>query len=152
MKLSECLSQKAVVTQVVATDKREILAGLVALIELTDGVMDSASLLEEVETREKLGSTGIGKGVAIPHVHLDNISQMHVAMMTTSEGVDFDAIDSDPCRIFIMVVAPDSSRQTYLQLLAEVSRLFRHEEVRDSVLAAGAPDELLDVLREAESS
>lgn len=152
MKLSECLTEKAMAMQVVATDKREILAGLVALIEQTDGVMDSAGLLEEVQVREKLGSTGIGKGVAIPHVHLADVSKLHVAMMTTSEGVDFDAIDGDPCRIFIMVVAPDSSRQIYLRLLAEVSRLFRHDEVRDSVLAAGAPGELLDVLREAESA
>jgi PTS system nitrogen regulatory IIA component len=139
------------VVQTSVGDKREILAGLVALIEQTDGVMDSASLLDEVEQREELGSTGIGKGVAIPHVHLKNVSELHVAMMTSAGGVDFGAIDDEPCRIFIMVVAPDSSREAYLQLLAEVSRLFREDTVRDGVLAAGTPSELLEVLRNAET-
>ncbi|MHC4713783.1 MAG: PTS sugar transporter subunit IIA [Planctomycetota bacterium] len=151
MKLSECLIEKAMVVQTSVGDKREILAGLVALIEQTDGVMDSASLLDEVEQREELGSTGIGKGVAIPHVHLKNVSELHVAMMTSAGGVDFGAIDDEPCRIFIMVVAPDSSREAYLQLLAEVSRLFREDTVRDGVLAAGTPSELLEVLRNAET-
>ncbi len=142
--------EKAMAVQVAVSDKREILAGLVALIEQTDGVMDSASLLAEMEKREELGSTGIGKGVAIPHVHLKNVSELHVAMMTASSGVDFGAIDDEPCRIFIMVVAPDSGRESYLQLLAEVSRLFRDDSVRDAALAAGSSTELIETLKKAE--
>ena len=142
--------EKATAVQVTAVDKREILAGLIALIEQTNGIMDTASLLAEVMRREELGSTGIGKGVAIPHVHLENVNELHVAMMTSTSGVDFGAIDDEPCRIFIMVVAPDSKRETYLQLLAEVSRLFRHDEVREAALESQTPAELLDVLRKSE--
>jgi PTS system nitrogen regulatory IIA component len=138
------------ITQAAAGDKREILSGLIALVEMTNGVMDAASLLAEFVEREELGSTGIGKGVAIPHVHLENVTELHVAMMTTSSGVDYDAIDDEPCRIFIMVVAPDSEREVYLQLLAAVSRLFREDDVRDAVLAAGSSAELLEILTRAE--
>lgn len=152
MKLSECLMEKAVVVQVSAGDKSEIFAGLVNLIEQTNGIMDTNSLLNEVAQREKLGSTGIGKGVAIPHVHLEEITEMHVAMMTTSRGVDYGAIDDEPCRIFIMVAAPDRDREAYLHLLAEVSRLFRHDHVRDAVLKAATALDLIEVLREAESA
>lgn len=152
MKLSECLTENAVVVQMSARDKREILAGLVNLIEQTDGLMDTKSLLDEIMQREELGSTGIGKGVAIPHVHLEEIAEMHVAMMTTARGVDYGAIDDQPCRIFIMVAAPDRDRENYLHLLAEVSRLFRHDEVRESVLKAETPAALLEALRSAEGA
>ncbi len=151
MKLSECLTESALAVGVSASDKREILSTLVDLLEESDAGVDPGSLLSEVHKREKLGSTGIGKGVAIPHVHLDEITQMHVAMITTSEGIDYDAIDDEPCRIFIIVVAPDQDRETYLHLLAQVSRLFRHDEVRREVLKAETAEELLEALRRGEA-
>ncbi|MCD6405590.1 MAG: PTS sugar transporter subunit IIA [Planctomycetes bacterium] len=151
MKLSESLAENAVEVQTRASTKQEALAQLVALVERTDGFADADSLLAEISEREELGSTGIGKSVAIPHVHLENVHEMHVAMMTSSSGIDFDAIDDEPCRIFIMVVAPDSDREQYLTLLAEISRLFRNEDVRSEVLAAQSVPELIEVLRKSET-
>lgn len=151
MKLSESLAENAVEVQARVTTKQEVLRQLVTLIERTDGFADAESLLAEISEREELGSTGIGKSVAIPHVHLENVHEMHVAMMTTSSGVDFDAIDDEPCRIFIMVVAPDSDREQYLTLLAEISRLFRNDDVRKEVLAAQSVPELMEVLLKSES-
>ena len=151
MKLSECLIPEAVEAQVSASDKNACLERLVDLLEHTDGFMDRDKLVKEIKEREALGSTGIGKGVAIPHIHIDGVDRLHVSMMTTGSGVDFDAIDDEPCRIFIMVVAPDSQREMYLQLLSEVSRLFREDDVRESVLSAGDTSGLIGAIENAES-
>lgn len=150
VKLSECLLEEAMEVQSTLRAKSQVFSALVGLVEMTDGGLDAASLLAEIEEREALGSTGIGKGVAIPHVHLESVKEMHVAMMTTSSGVDYGAIDDEPCRIFIMVVAPDADRDQYLTLLSEISRLFRHDDVREAVLAAGSAPELIELLQESE--
>ncbi len=151
MKLSECLVEAAVEVQSALSGKDEVLAQMIELMEKTDGFMDRETLLSEITEREALGSTGIGRGVAIPHVHLESVDKLHVAMMTTGAGVDYGAIDDEPCRIFIMVVAPDSDREGYLKLLAEVSRLFNRDEVRDAVVGASSPAELLEILADSEN-
>jgi mannitol/fructose-specific phosphotransferase system IIA component (Ntr-type) len=72
-------------------------------------------------------------------------------MMTVPAGIDFDAIDGNPCRIFLIVVGPDEDREGYLKLLSQVSRLFKQESVRKAVVAAKAPSDLLKTLKAAEA-
>lgn len=152
MKLSDYLNEQTVEVQSTISSARAVLERLVTLVEAPCVFMDPARLLEEISEREKLGSTGIGEGVAIPHVHLEHVDAMHVAMLTAEEGIDFAAIDDKPCRIFIIVVAPDDDREGYLRLLSEVSRLLRRESARESLLGAKSAVEFLAALREAENS
>jgi PTS system fructose-specific IIC component len=152
VKLSECLNEKNVEVQAAVANREQVFERLVGLVEAQGRFMDPKDLLSEVLERENLGSTGIGEGVAIPHVHKAGIDSIHVAMMTAKSGVDFDAIDDKPCRIFLMVAAPDSDRQGYLRLLSEVSRLLRRESVRNSILTASTAQALLNTIRESEQA
>jgi len=151
VKLINCLNEKTVEVRSTLKERGPILSRLVALVLATAGFMDPDALLGEIEAREKLGSTGIGQGVAIPHVHLKGIEGLHVAMMTVPGGVDFGAMDDMPCNIFIIVVGPDEDREGYLKLLAEVSRLLSKEKTRGTLLAAKTPAELLATIRDAEA-
>ena len=150
MKLTDYLSEKNVEANASLSSSATVLARLVKLVETPGEFMDSKMLLAEIKEREKLGSTGIGEGVAIPHVHLKSVSDTHVALMTTKGGVDFGAIDDKQCRIFIMVVAPDADREGYLRILSAVSGLMRREDVREGILSAKNAAELLKALRKAE--
>lgn len=151
MKLSECLTEKTVEVGSKLNDRKAILSRLVEVVLASGAFMASGALLSEIEAREKLGSTGIGEGVAIPHVHLKGVKGLNVAMMTVPAGIDFDAIDGNPCRIFLIVVGPDEDREGYLKLLSQVSRLFKQESVRKAVVAAKAPSDLLKTLKAAEA-
>lgn len=150
MKLTEYLSEKNVEANVALSSSSTVLARLVKLIQAPGEFMDSKTLLSEIKEREKLGSTGIGEGVAIPHVHLQSIAETHVALLTTKIGIDFGAIDDKSCRIFIIVVAPGSDREGYLRILSAVSGLMRRENVRESILAARNSAELLKAIQQAE--
>jgi len=152
VKLHECLSEKTIEVRSGLKDRDAVLSKLTGLLLAPSHFMDAETLLAEMQAREKLGSTGIGEGVAIPHVHLKGIRGLNVAMMTLENAIDFGAIDDQPCFIFIMVVGPDDDRDAYLKLLSEVSRMLHHESARKSVLAAATPAELLKVLRESDVS
>ena len=151
MKLTDCLTEKTVDVYSAQTDRKLVLSRLVDLVLAGGAFMAVPVLLSEIEAREKLGSTGIGEGVAIPHVHLKGVKGLNVAMMTVPHGIDFDAIDGLPCSVFIIVVGPDEDREGYLKLLSEVSRIFRQAPVRKAVLAAKAPAEVLKIIRAAEA-
>jgi len=150
VKLSDYLTEKTVEAQSSISGSSRILERLVDLVEAPKAFMDSATLLAEIKQREKLGSTGIGEGVAIPHVHLKDVHEMRVAMLTTKSPVEFGAVDEKPCGIFIMVVAPDDDRDAYLNLLSAVSGLMRREHVRKALSSAASSGDILKVLREAE--
>lgn len=151
MKLHECLTERTVEVGSKTREKDAVLARLVDLLLGGAKVMEREALLKEIVAREKLGSTGIGETVAIPHVHVKGLKALSVAMMTVPAGVEFDAIDDLPCKIFIIVVGPDEDREGYLKLLSQVSRVLHVEKTRGALLAAKTPAEFLKTLREVEA-
>ncbi len=152
MKLIDCLTEKTVEVGSSLKDRSAVLSRLVDLLLAGGKIMDRSLLLKEIEDREKLGSTGIGESVAIPHIHVKGIKGLHVAMMTVPKGIDFDAIDDLPCTIFIIVVGPDEDRDAYLKLLSEVARILHREPARTALLAAKTPADFLKRLGDVESA
>ena len=152
MKLSDYLTGVTVEAQMAVSGSSRVIDVLVKLVQKPGQFMDSNALVAVIKQREKLGSTGIGEGVAIPHVHLKEVKEMHVAMITTKSPVDFGAVDEKPCSIFIIVVAPEANRDMYLNLLSAVSGLMRRDHVRKGIMEASTPDAMLKVLREAEKT
>lgn len=126
-----------------------------ALKELTDriarghGVRDPELLLEMLKRRESLGSTGIGKGVAIPHGRSLAISELRVLFAVSKRGIDFDAIDDEPVHIFFLIVAPPQDKHNeYLPLLGKIAELVKEKKVRDRLLEVQAYEELREILEE----
>lgn len=117
------------------------------LRESAEITCDARDIQKKVLERERSGSTGVGDGVAIPHARLDEITFPVGAFLRLSgEGVDFDAVDNNPCNLIFMILAPESSRADHLRALAQVSRAFRQKSVRDQLLKANSEQELINIL------
>lgn len=136
MKLGDYLTPARVLADLEAQSKAEVLAELVAPLE-ADGV-DTARAREALMEREQLGTTGIGDGVAIPHGKIERLSDIILVVGRSRDGVDFEALDFKPCRIFFLVLAPEQAAGMHLRVLAHISRLLRDEAFRAAFL--NAPD------------
>ncbi len=136
MRISEFLSPPAVVSDLKARDKQEVLRELSAALSRAHPTLKAERLVEVLREREKLGSTGIGEGVAIPHGKLPGLGQLVAAFGVSRQGVDFEAIDGKPTHLFFALVAPENSAGVHLKALARISRLFKNPRFRASILEA----------------
>ncbi len=136
MRISEFLSPEAVIADLRAKDKQEVLRELSAALARAHPSLKEERLVEVLREREKLGSTGIGEGVAIPHGKLAGMTQLLAAFGVSRGGVDFEAIDGRPTHLFFALVAPENSAGVHLKALARISRLFKNARFRASILEA----------------
>lgn len=146
MNLRKNLSPQTIRVGLQGSTKNQIIEELLDLIVATGKVRDRDTALSDLMAREQKMSTGMEHGVAIPHAKTDVVDGLLVALGTHSEGVDFDSLDGTPARIFIMTLSPKNRSGPHIQFLAEISRILRSESVREMMLAAGSPDELLRIL------
>ena len=149
MKLSEYIAEDRIILDADVKSAEDVLKQLCNVMEHSGTVCAAQDLFRKVQQREELGSTGIGEGVAVPHIHTE-ANAMSVAVLITRDSLDFDAIDGKPCRLFFMVVSPDERRAEYLQLMATVSTLIHHSELRERLLEAHNPAEVMQAIAEAE--
>ena len=128
MNIINMLSDRSFLVNFDASSKKNVLDELTKLAEKNFKI-DSQNLLESLIKREKLGSTGVGNGIAIPHANCPNIDKPKVFVAILSNSLDFNANDDQPVDIIFLLLAPDNSSSEHLQALALVSRLLRNKEV-----------------------
>ena len=136
MRIAEFLSPQAVVANLTARSKQDVLRELSHALARAHPELPEARIVEVLREREKLGSTGIGEGVAIPHGKLAGMTQLLATFGVSREGVDFDAIDGKPTHLFFTLVAPENSAGVHLKALARISRLFKNPRFRAAILEA----------------
>lgn len=136
MRLGDFLRKDFVLEDLKASGKPEVLAELVAPVAKAFGDVDPEKALKVLLDRENLGTTGIGDQVAIPHGKMDTLREIVIVAGRSKSGVDFEALDHKPCRIFFLVLAPEHVAGMHLRLLAQISRLLSDEGFRSSFLAA----------------
>jgi PTS system nitrogen regulatory IIA component len=151
MKVTEILSPEMVLPDLKGTSKdqvlRELAQGLAA--KLPDiNFEELASVLSE---RERLGSTAIGDGIAIPHGKMRGVTKIIGAFGRHRGGVDFDSLDGNPTHIFFVLVAPEDSASLHLKALARVSRLLKDDEFRKRLINAADAAEIYKLIREEDS-
>lgn len=151
MMLSELLVPAAISTRLRAATKREAIAELVGLLEDGHGVESRGEILDRVMRREAMMSTGIGNGVAIPHGKARSVDRMLAACAVTPAGIEFESVDGEPARLFILLVSPENVGAIHVRVLANISRLLKEESVRQEIIDSNSPAELLTALRAAES-
>ena len=110
--------------------------------------MDPDLVMEVVMAREKLGSTGIGHGVAIPHGRMPALGHPIVALARHRRGVDFDAIDGEPVHIVIMLLVPEDDSRIHLELLALLARILQQDQLREALLLAETAEEMIALFPE----
>lgn len=152
MKVTEFLSANAVVAELRGTTKAEVLRELSEhLAAAYPGSLRGDRVLEVLAEREKLASTGIGEGVAIPHGKMPGLDKLYAAFGVSKAGVDFQSIDKQPTYLFFALVAPENSAGVHLKALARVSRLFRNPELRDAILKATGSDAIYRLISDEDN-
>jgi PTS system nitrogen regulatory IIA component len=146
MNISDNLAKDLVVYELQATDKGGVLEEMVSTLKDAGLDIDVENSLKVLNDREKLGTTGIGDGIAIPHGKLDSIEEIVVVVGRSSVGVDFESLDMQPCKIFFMVLAPEQGAGTHLKVLAQISRQLKDEAFRQAFIETGDKEELLRLL------
>lgn len=142
IKLSDFLTEKTILTGLVGKKKKEVIAELVGCLVGAGLVTDEKNLLKAVLAREKIQSTGLGSGVAIPHARAANIRKIAMAVGRYEEGVDFAAMDKKPVRLVFLVVAPAEAARPYIQTVAKVARLLKTPPYKDRMLKAAGSAEI----------
>jgi PTS system nitrogen regulatory IIA component len=129
----------------------ETLSEMARRLEASGDVKDAGALTARLLEREKLGCTGLGNGLAIPHGKLAGLEGVLVAIGVVPGGVDFHALDGRPVRLVLLVLSPADAPAGHLQALARISRLVKTPGVTDAILSARSPEEIARGLRSAES-
>ncbi|MCF7919659.1 MAG: PTS sugar transporter subunit IIA [Candidatus Cloacimonetes bacterium] len=146
MQLEEVVRLECCTTDFQAKNKESALNELVKLVKHNSILKDipDADILAALKKRENQGSTGFGKGIAIPHCQISGLDDFVVGIAIARKGVDFDAMDHKKVRIFVIIVGPVESRSGHLQLLAMVSRILKEPGIEDSLFAQDSKIGLLD--------
>jgi nitrogen PTS system EIIA component len=147
MELREFFSEDAVQLELQASSKDDVLRELIALLKL--GEKDEGMLFKMLKRRENLGSTGIGRGIAIPHCRSLVVSKLRVAFGRKKAGVDFKAIDDKPVHFFFLIVAPplEVSNQ-YLPVLGKIAQFSKEADVPERMLKLTQAAQFMELLKE----
>ena len=151
MRIEDILAPEMVVAELKATTKAGVLDELASLVASQHPEIDRARLIEALEEREKLTTTALGDGVAIPHGRLPGLRRVFAAFGRSSAGVDFQAIDQKPTYLFFLLVAPEESAGAHLKALARISRLSKDEGFRARLRTAPDADALYRTIREEDA-
>jgi nitrogen PTS system EIIA component len=149
MRLEEYLQPEFVIGDLASENKPEVLAELVAPIAAKEPGFDAKGALRVLLERENLGTTGIGDGVAIPHGKMESLERIVIVVGRSLKGVNFDALDFKPCRVFFLVLAPEHVAGLHLRILAHISRLLSDESFRHAFMSAESDAALWNVLTDA---
>ena len=131
---------------IAAPSKDDLIDTLVNMVADHPNVLDVESVKKAVLERESMMSTGVGKGLALPHAKTQAVSGMVGALVTTAQPVDFGALDNEPVRIVFLLLGKLDSKSQHVRILSRVSRVMNREEVRKQILSATSGDELLGIL------
>jgi len=152
MKLVDYLTPDRIILDLKSTGKWEVLRELSEFARQAGLVEDSDLLYEGLEAREKLISTGIGEGVAIPHTRYKGLDRIFLLIGRSAAGVDFDSLDGKAVHLFITIVGPEESDKDQLKILSRTARLLKHTDLRQRLFSTRTQSEVLDCFRREETS
>ena len=151
MKIDEILKKESVIADLFGKNKLEVIQEMTSCLKQNNIIKDDQALFTTLMEREKLGSTGIGENVAIPHGKSDELTQIITVFARSLGGVDFESLDQKPVHFVCMVIAPAHSTGQHLKALARISRLFKNQALREGILKAEDSNAIYSILLEEDS-
>jgi nitrogen PTS system EIIA component len=148
MRIVDFLQIDRVIPALAATGKEEALTELAEPIANANPQLDKAGLIKTLISRENLGSTGIGGGVAIPHGKHDGLDHLVASFGRSVKGIDFNSMDHRPAHLFFLLVAPKNCAGDHLKALARISRLFKDPMLKNSLQQAETREEIYRIIEE----
>jgi PTS system nitrogen regulatory IIA component len=137
MTIEEVLAESCVIAHVQGVTKKDVLVELVSTLTKANLIKNEKEVVNVILEREKLGSTGIGEGVAIPHGKLKGLKNIICVVGRSLQGVAFDAVDQKPVHIFFLLLAPENSASLHLKMLSRISKLLRDPSFRKRLMELG---------------
>ena len=144
--LADIISPEQVACHLHLGSKKRVLERIGNLVAEQNPGLLPTEIFDSLVARERLGSTGIGHGVAIPHGRIENIKNATCAFISLSEGVDFDSVDNEPVDLLLALLVPVDSTEEHLQLLAQLAEMFSDEDLREHLKEADTNNELYELL------
>lgn len=152
MKVSEILSKEFIIAELNSTDKESAINELIDLFNNDLRVDDIEKVRQAVLDREKIMSTGVGKGFAIPHGKTDSVKEIIAAFGRKKDGIEYDALDGNPVNLIFLLVGRDTMISAHIKLLSRVSRMMNKDDFRLRLLNAETSEEIMNVFLEEEKS
>ncbi len=146
MKIKDFLDFKSIEINLEVKDKLDLISKMLDLASLTGKVLNKDEALKEILNREAVLSTGVGKGVAIPHAKTKNVKESVASFAVLKEPIDFDALDGQPVKIVCLLLSLESNVGNHLKLLSKISRLVNNDNIRNELLNTKDKNEILTIL------
>ena len=147
MKILDVMQKEAIIDDLKSQTKKGILEEMVAPLANITG-RDHKDLVRVLMDRERLGSTGIGGGIGIPHGKIKDLESLVLGFGLSRKGVDFEAIDGQPTHIFFILITPENSTGLHLKLLARISRILKNDQFKDRLRNAIDRGEIFEIIKE----
>jgi PTS system nitrogen regulatory IIA component len=148
MKILDILNVDCIIPELRSQNKRDVLEELIGALLNFKASLDKEALVEVLLERERLGSTGIGDGIAIPHGKIQDLDELILSFGRSTQGIEFDSMDGRPTHLFFLLIAPENSAGIHLRALAKISRLLKSAHFRQRLMEAGNREEIFQVIQE----
>jgi fructose-specific phosphotransferase system IIA component len=152
MKISDILDETRILTSMEGDSKSDIINTLIDLVAVSPKVLDKEKVKEAIFEREKIMSTGVGNGFAIPHGKTDAVSDIVAAFAVTKHPIDYQALDEQPVRLIFLLIGKGNMVGPHIKLLSRISRLMNKEEFRKRLLDAPTPKDVMEIFKTEEAA
>ena len=146
MKLSELIVEHHIIPELKAVDKKGVLEELSDPLVSDQPSLDKNSLVKVLLERERLGSTGIGDGVAIPHGKFQGLTHPVVSFGRSRKGLDFESMDGEPAYLFFLLIAPENSASAHLKALAKIAKILKNSTFRKTLMEVPTRKEIYETI------
>ena len=150
--LLDILKPSAIIVGLEGDTKDAIIEELVDRLDVGTAISDRDKVLQAVLEREKIMSTGIGDGIAIPHGKSDAVLELTAALGIHKRGVDFEALDGEPAFVFFLLVSPANVSGPHIKALARISRLLKNDDFKKKLISAATPEEIISIVEAEEKN
>lgn len=146
MKITDFLTRETVIPALAGGDKRSVLKEMAGKLSASYPALDEKKILEVLTERERISTTAIGEGVAIPHGKLPGVERVLGIFARSPEGVDFASLDGGPTHLFFTLIAPENAAADHLKALARISRLLKDPAFRSRLIEGKTREEIFDMI------
>ena len=150
MRISEYMRENLIFLDVEAKGKIELLRSMADRVALDNRISDAHAFIEEVLVRERLESTGIGDGFALPHARTDKVTDIFIAFVRIKEPIEYKSVDDKAVQLLFLIGTPVKDVQNYLKLLAKLTRLLKKEGMKHNLSSAKTAKEVLEIISAAD--